>query len=108
MLTAVSVITFALLYCALLVFYWRMLRAGGRWGQRPSADRALPLGGMLFFGGLLLGIPAVATHNSVLGGTALLCFITGEALILLGPRLFQRLDEGRSQSIRHGLDLDNQ
>jgi protein-S-isoprenylcysteine O-methyltransferase Ste14 len=54
--TAVSIAVIVLVFDALLIFSWQQFRAGGRWGQRPSAQRAVPLGGVLFVGGVLLGV----------------------------------------------------
>ena len=42
-----------LVFGALLIFSWRQFRAGGALGQQPSAQRAVPLGGVLFVGGFL-------------------------------------------------------
>lgn len=106
--TAVSVAVIVLVFGALLVFSWRQLRTGGRRGQRPSAQRAVPLGGVLLLSGFLLGVAGVAAHSRALAGAGLLCIAAGEALILLGPRLLKRLDDHRSQSIRRGIGLDEQ
>jgi hypothetical protein len=103
---AVAGVLFTLLaFLAMLAFCWRQLRIGGRWGQRPAAQRAVPLGGVLFIGGLLIGVASLRLHNSALAGLALLAVATGEFVILLGPRLFRRLDERRSARIRRGLGL---
>lgn len=34
--------------------FWWVFRGGGSWGQRPSTDRALVLGGLMFLAGMLL------------------------------------------------------
>ena len=99
----VGVLFTLLAMLAMLAFCWRQLRIGGRWGQRPAAQRAVPLGGVLFIGGLLSGGASLRLHNSALAGLALLAVATGEFVILLGPRLFRRLDERRSARIRRGL-----
>ena len=78
---------------------------GAQWGQRPAAQRAAPLGGVLFIGGLLIGVASLRLRSSALAGLALLAVATGEFVILLGPRLFRRLDERRSARIRRGLGL---
>ncbi len=105
--TAVSVAVIVLVFGALLIFSWQQFRAGGRWGQRPSAQRAVPLGGVLSLGGFLLGVAGVAGRSRTLAAVGLLCIAAGEALILIGPRLLKRLDERRSRSIRRGIGLND-
>ncbi len=56
-------------------------------------------------GGLLIGVASLRLHSSAPAGLALLAVATGELLIILGPRLFRRIDERRSARIRCGLGL---
>jgi len=105
MRTVIGVLFTLLAFLAMLAFCWRQLRMGAQWGQRPAAQRAAPLGGVLFIGGLLIGVASLRLRSSALAGLALLAVATGEFVILLGPRLFRRLDERRSARIRRGLGL---
>jgi len=66
--TAVSVAVIVLVFGALLIFSWQQFRAGGRWGQRPSAQRAVPLGGVLFLSGFLLGVAGCRRPQPSPGG----------------------------------------
>ena len=74
-------------------------------GPTPGRPTSRPLGGVLFIGGLLIGVASLRLRSSALPGLALLAVATGEFVILLGPRLFRRLDERRSARIRRGLGL---
>lgn len=78
------------------LFGW-VARGGGSWGQRPSTDRALALGGLMFLAGMLLFALDYPLLNHDYGDVpywiAAIVSSAGGWLALLGAPWLRRFDE---------------
>ncbi len=102
---ATAIAIWTLFSATLTLWSWRQWRTGGR-GQRPLHDRAMALGALLVFGGMVLAPAALLLRLP--GGPMLAAVPIAIGMVTIscaGP-VFRTLDRHRSNTIRRQLGLD--